>query len=91
MRVNKITAGEKGMRFSFDEALNGSVIIHAYSPALREEKLIAENEIIVTGRSELEIPRYLSGRDGLYLRYRLYTGGNRINGVSYAQDMDFAP
>lgn len=91
MRITKITAGEDNIVFSFDDYVNGNVIIHAYSPALREKVIISEKEIIVSGKKDLEIPRYLNGRDGLYLSYRLYSGGCRIDGVSYVETMNFAP
>lgn len=91
MKIVKITAGANNIVFSFDDYLNGNVIIHAYSPAIREKTVISEKEIIVTGKRELEIPRFLNGRDGLYLSYRLYSGGSRIEGVSYVEAMDFEP
>ncbi len=91
MKIIKITAGENHIAFTFDQYLNGNVIVHAYSPALRESVLISEKEIIESGKKELQIPRYLNGRDGLYLRYRLYSGGVRIPGTSYVEFMDFTP
>lgn len=91
MNIIKITAAENRIVFLLDDYLSGNVIIHAYSPALCESLIISEQEIIVLGQREFEIPRYLNSRDGLYLKFRLYTGGSRIKGVSYVEYMDFAP
>jgi hypothetical protein len=91
MDIKNITVRDNSIVFSLGEEFNGSVIVHACSPALRENKIINEQEVIISGSGSFEMPRYIGGRDGLYLRYVLYAGGNRLGGVSYADTLDFAP
>ena len=71
--VTRIYAGKEKIKFVCD-GQDGPVKVRIYSPAIGERVLLGEIEAVIN-EGAFEIGRYLTGRDGAFLRYEASCGG----------------
>ncbi len=64
------------------------VLVRAYTPASCEKLLLGEFHA-ETAVSTVTVPRYVNGRDGLTLLWKVEVGGETADGKKYVEDLDF--